>query len=150
MREPDVILQPKGPIVYAWLDDSTVIYVGMSTVGLSRPLIASHKAYRQGLLLHVWYCSSSTNARLLERQLILKFQPELNIQLKGELSESQTKWILEKSEIQTGELVSWRTNPRGAQPFEHPRLGAALKWCDELAESGSLDAQGITELDDKA
>lgn len=148
MREPDLTLKPKGPIVYAWLDDQdTIIYVGMSDKGICRPTHPLHKAYKRGVILRVWYCSSAGQARLLERQLILTHQPELNIQLKGSLSESQTKWLLSKSEIQTSELVLWRTNPRGADPFAHPRLGSVLKW---IAESVSYDPGEITELDDKA
>ncbi len=79
MREPDLILSPKRIIVYCWQDaDTRPLYVGMSTVGLARPLDRNHVAYNQGVKLVVWHCTTKERARKLESHLIQTLNPPIN------------------------------------------------------------------------
>ena len=69
------------PLVYAWIRDKRVLYVGRSHVGLARPLSLSHEVMRSITdddRLRVWPCDDSAAADRLEAQLIGLLKPEFN------------------------------------------------------------------------
>ena len=82
-RKADLVI-PVGrrPIVYVVRDvDDVVLYVGMSTIGVRRPLSPTHKRVgsTEGLV-EVFYCASAREALDLEAELIQKLTPKLNVQ----------------------------------------------------------------------
>lgn len=69
----------KGPIVYAYLREGSALYVGMSTIGMSRPIQNPFlDEMQRGDFVLIWICHSQKTARELEQRLIAAFRPKLN------------------------------------------------------------------------
>ena len=74
-----------SPCVYIWMDEKSEIkYVGVSGRGVQRAL-NTKSGHGQGYLLRsidtvlVLYCETKEQASLIEKQLILAFQPPYNL-----------------------------------------------------------------------
>jgi hypothetical protein len=69
------------PLVYMFIKDGRVTYVGMSRRGLSRPMNTHHaqwKARRECDTVHISHCKDVDSAKKLETFLISRLRPELN------------------------------------------------------------------------
>lgn len=82
--EPDCVftgeevLRMRAPMVYLWARGADVLYVGMSGVGLARPLTTSHEYLRDmqpGDQLRIW---RSEDPAALEDALLYHLRPQLN------------------------------------------------------------------------
>ena len=70
-------------IVYVWKRSSQALYVGMSKVGLSRPLgrhdvINKKEPVKPEDILEVWYFGSIREATKFEKRQIKELQPKYN------------------------------------------------------------------------
>ncbi len=81
---PDVVLTfnelqaARSPLVYMWTRGPEVLYVGMTSQGLARPLAASHEQLRDfqpGDVLRIW---RGGNCTALENALIYHLRPRFN------------------------------------------------------------------------
>jgi hypothetical protein len=73
-------LRLRTPIVYAWIRNGTVLYIGMSRRGLSRA-IGQHEVltiFQETDQLLVWSCASDDDAIAKERAMILAVKPVYN------------------------------------------------------------------------
>lgn len=84
MRQPDLEIRgplAHSPVVYAWYRGEECLYVGMSSVGIGRPLDAHHHAARFRMhadRILVWECNDKGAAISLERELIETLRPSCN------------------------------------------------------------------------
>ena len=76
-----------GCLVYAWVDRTTFLYVGMTTRGFKRILQPDHHALngplpwprpRHGMRLYLWPMDDAKAARLLEAKLLRLHGPMMN------------------------------------------------------------------------
>jgi hypothetical protein len=71
------LTQLRSPIVYVWARGEEVLYVGMSVVGVARP-VGKHERlvdFQPGDMLWIWRCD---NPAVLETMLIRELRPRLN------------------------------------------------------------------------
>lgn len=69
------------PLVYAWVREAEVLYVGMSTKGVGRPFTHDHERLRNIQAedrLHVWFVDTPEKALELEEFLIRNIKPAYN------------------------------------------------------------------------
>ena len=77
------ILDSRGIVVYAWIREDEVLYIGKSIHGLARPLHPYHERLRDKDilpmdLLYLWHFSTREEAEKVELELIAQFRPKLN------------------------------------------------------------------------
>ena len=76
-------LTTKSPLVYVWRRGKQTLYVGMSKVGLSRPLgkhpvINEAESVRPEDILGTWYFETAEEAYSFEKRLIDQLRPKYN------------------------------------------------------------------------
>ena len=86
----------KKPIVYMWKRGEEWLYVGMSTVGISRIFTPDHHVLhssemQEGDSINWSYFDTVKEAQIRERFLISKYQPLYNITYTKRLSEKMRK-----------------------------------------------------------
>jgi len=89
-------LAARRPLVYAWVRGGEALYVGMSTVGLGRPLSRTHEqlhAFLKTDSLRIWPCADAKVAAALERRLIRRLHPPFNRAGNGSVLVSTRKGI---------------------------------------------------------
>src|SRR5258706_13948110 len=83
-------LRATGPLVYVFWGKvcsdgtRTALYVGMSKIGLSRPLSRNHhkaELLQQAEMVEFMCCSSSAEAKRLETETIKKLSPVYNLRV---------------------------------------------------------------------
>lgn len=70
-----------SPIVYIFLRDNEILYVGSSRKGITRPLCPQHhvpEAKQECTLLQIFPCETYTEALRLESELIIQHRPKYN------------------------------------------------------------------------
>ena len=75
------VLRMRTPIIYAWVRDGEVLYIGMSIRGLERPFSRLHHRLidmEVSDFLFVWQCSSVKDLEALEKKLIAELKPKFN------------------------------------------------------------------------
>lgn len=76
----DEFLNYRLPMVYVWVRNATVLYIGKSQHGFARPF-GSHdvlKEVRSGDEIHFWRFTTSQEAEIKERELIFAIRPVYN------------------------------------------------------------------------
>lgn len=73
-------LRLKQPVVYAWVRDEAVLYVGMSRLGLARAIGTHHvlSIFQETDQLLLWHFATWEEAAKAERDLILTVKPVYN------------------------------------------------------------------------
>ena len=75
------ILETRGHLVYAWMREDKVLYVGMSGTGLLRPISATHEvcwAFAPGDELLLWPAKNRAEAAKMEALAIRLLGPAYN------------------------------------------------------------------------
>ncbi len=82
---PEVLSKLFRPVVYIFRQEQTVLYVGMSSTGITRPFNPQHHKIDATLAntsMEIRFCATIEEAALLEVQLIQELKPTLNAKTK--------------------------------------------------------------------
>ncbi len=75
------IIAMRQPLIYAWVRDGEVLYVGKGAVGMVRPLQCDHHRLKDILPtdeLYIWHLQTADEVERIERQLIVLLKPRYN------------------------------------------------------------------------
>jgi hypothetical protein len=93
------LVAASGDILYAWTRGGAPLYIGMSSIGLLRPLSRAHDvvwALREGDQLWVWRMGSREEARHQERRAIRRLAPRFNVSIADRPQRGEAEPLVEE------------------------------------------------------